>query len=232
MVDAGNGPDEAALAVVARHALHDEELVAALATGSLDDAAEVARARTYLERCTACRALHDDIAAIGVAIRDDATGTQAAPRDYRLTVEDAQRLGGKVAAGGFLTGLRRSMASFGRPVGASMAALGVVGLLVGSVSLGAGSAAGSLAAGTGATAATSAPAEVQSGAGTPADPKASDRNVALVPESTTATSQVGGDSAFDSTSVGVNPAIWLLGASVLLLVAGVSLLVVTIRRHP
>lgn len=232
MVDAGNGPDEAALAVVARHALHDEELVAALATGSLDDEAELARARSFVERCTACGALHDDIVAIGAAIKADATGTQAAPRDFRLTVEDAQRLGGTVSAGGFLTRLRRSMASFGRPIGASMAALGVVGLLVGSVSLGVGTAAGPLAADTGATAASNAPAEIQTGAGNPAGPKASERNVAIVPASTGPTSQAGGDAPFDVAGPGVNPVIWLLGASVLLLVAGIGLLVLAIRRHP
>lgn len=232
MVDAGNGPDEAALAVVARHSLHDEELVAALATGSLDDEAELVRARSFVERCTACRALHDDIAAIGAAIRADATGTQIAPRDFRLTVEDAQRLGGRVSAGGFLTRLRRSMASVGRPVGASMAALGVVGLLVGSVSLSAGTSADSLAAGTRPAAASNAPVENQPGPGSASDPKASDRNFALVPESTGATSQAGGDSPFDVTSPQVNPAIWLLGASVLLLVAGLGLLVLAIRRHP
>ncbi len=232
MVDAGNEANEAALAVVARHALHDEELVAALATGSLDDEAEHARARSFVERCTACRALHDDIAAIGGAIRADATGTQAAPRDFRLTLEDAQRLGGKVSAGGFLTRLRQSMASFGRPVGASMAALGVVGLLVGSVSLGAGSVARPLAVGSGAATASTSPAEIQTGPKDPADPAASDRNVALVPESTGATSQAGGDSAFDVARPEVNPAIWLLVASVLLLVGGLGLLVVAIRRHP
>ncbi len=232
MVDAGNDPDDAALAVVARHALHDEELVAALATGSLDDEAELARARSFVERCTACRALHDDIAAIGAAIKADATGMQAAPRDFRLTVEDAQRLGGRVSAGGFLTRLRQSMASFARPIGASMAALGVVGLLVGSVSLGVGTAPGRLAGDTGAAAASTAPAEIYTGAGNPAGPKASDRNVAIVPELTSPTSQADGDAPFDVASAGVNPAIWLLGTSVLLLVAGIGLLVLAIRRHP
>jgi hypothetical protein len=228
VVDDENGPDEAALAVVARHALHDEELVAALATGSLDDEAELARARSFIERCTACRALHDDIAAIGAALKSDARGTQAAPRDFRLTVEDARRLGGTVTVGGFATRFRRAVASFGRPVGASMAALGVVGLLVGSVSLGAGTAAGPSAAGSGAAAATSAPAEIQTGFNSTDNPKTTDRTAAIVPGS----SGFGYESPTDTATAGVNPVVWLLGISIVLLVGGIGLLVAAIRRNP
>jgi hypothetical protein len=220
VADAGNGPDEAALAVVARHALHDEELVAALATGNLEDDVEIARARSFLDRCTACRELHDDIAAIGAAIRSDAQGSFAAPRDFRLTVDDARRLGGPVSAGGFLAAFRRSMVSFARPVGASMAALGVVGLLVGSVSIGGGAASAPSTTGAGPAAATEAPAEAQYGPQQSGDAKASDRSAAVVPGSSTYATQ------------GVNPVVWLLGGSVVLLVAGLGLLVVAIRRNP
>jgi hypothetical protein len=231
VVDDGNGADEAALAVVARHALHDEELVAALASGGLEDAADMGRARSFVDRCTACRALHDDIAAIGAALKVDARGISPAPRDFRLSVDDARRLGGAVRAGGVLATLRRSIASFGRPVGASMAALGIVGLLVGSVSLGAGGAAGPTAPGVGSTTASSAPAGVQAGSGTDA-PKATYRSAAFGPESSAATDQAGNESPSEAVNPGPNPIIVLLAASVLLLVGGIGLLVVAIRRNP
>jgi hypothetical protein len=228
-----NGPDEAALAVVARHALHDEELVAALATGSLEDEAEIGRARSFVDRCTTCRALHDDIAAIGAALRTDARGAVAAPRDFRLSAEDARRLGGTVRAGGVLATLRRSMASFGRPVGASMAALGIVGLLVGSVSLGAGAggAAGPLAAGAGSTGPSNAPAEIQVGSGTDS-PKSTYRSAAAGPQASGATDQAGTEAPRDAANAGANPVVLLLGGSALLVVAGIGLLVVAIRRNP
>ena len=74
-----------------------------LAAGGLDDDAELARARSFVERCTACRALHDDVAAIGSALKLEAAAARcAAPRDFRLTVEDARRLGGTVRVGGFV----------------------------------------------------------------------------------------------------------------------------------
>lgn len=221
--------DGAALAVVARHALHDEELVAALATGSLDEETQIARARSFVERCSACRALHDDIEAIGASLKLEATGTIAAPKDYRLTVEDARRLGGPLPVGSIVVSLRRAIASFGRPVGASMAALGIVGLLVGSVSLGAGSVRGPVAAGSGADTATSAP-EIDSQPQA-IGPKSSDRN-ALPASSAEFAASTRNEPATDAASASANPAVWLLGGSGLLLVAGIGLLVVAIRRNP
>jgi hypothetical protein len=139
--DQGAGAaDEAALAIVARHALHDEELVAALAAGALDgedEADDRTRARSLVERCQACRAVHDDVAAIVGATRDSATFTATAPRDFRLTVEDAHRLGGTVITRGPLAVFGRWLAGVARPIGASVAALGLVGVLVGSAVLGA-----------------------------------------------------------------------------------------------
>ncbi|HJP89358.1 MAG TPA: hypothetical protein VJ850_10020 [Candidatus Limnocylindrales bacterium] len=140
-LDGGEGAaDEAALAIVARHALHEEELVAALAAGALDnddDADDRARARGLVDRCPACRAVHDDVAAIVGATRNAAQFTAKAPRDYRLTVDDAHRLGGTVITRGPVAALGRMVASFARPLGASVAALGLVGVLVGSAVLGA-----------------------------------------------------------------------------------------------
>jgi hypothetical protein len=215
---------DAALAVVARHALHDEEIVVAFATGSLDaadDAAEIGRARSLIERCTACRDLHRDIAAIGDVLRLDAQGTIAAPRDFRLTVEDARRLGGPVSASGFLAAFRRAMVSFARPVGASMATLGVVGLLVGSIGLGGGAAS--------APSATGAPAEITTGAHQPSDPKSTDRNAAEGPGSSVY-GAVDGETPSDSAAGEPSSAAWLLAGSVALLVAGLVLLALTFRQ--
>jgi len=137
VADAGHERDEAteaALAVAARHALHDEELIAGLAADGLDDDADIARAQALVERCAVCRDLHADMQLISGAIRAESRGTIAAPRDFRLSAEDARRLGGTISPRGFVRNLRRAMVNFGRPVGASMAALGLVGVLVGSFS--------------------------------------------------------------------------------------------------
>lgn len=235
MVDDGIGPDDvatpdAALAVAARHALHDEEIVAALATGSLEDAAEVARAQALVDRCTACRDLHRDIAAIGDALRMDAKGTTAAPRDFRLSAEDARRLGGPVSVGGFLAAFRRSMVSFARPVGASMAALGLVGLLIGSVALGGGAASAPITAGTGPADESAAPAEIQTGAEQTGGPKSSDRSDASGPESSAYATEIDNPAPRDDAAVDPNPVVWLLGGSAALLVAGIGLLAVAFRR--
>lgn len=125
-----------ALSAAGRHALHDEELIAAYAVDG-DAADDPARARALIERCTTCRDLHADLVAIGGTIRAQATARAgSAPRDYRLTASDAVRLrGGSTLqrwAALFLDGL----ATFGRPVGASLATLGIVGVMVGALTLG------------------------------------------------------------------------------------------------
>jgi hypothetical protein len=148
--DGDDAQDQAALAIVARHALHDEELIAAYAAGGLDDDAEAdadrERARSLVDRCPACRDLHRDLEAIGSALRVAATTAVAvAPRDFRLTADDARRLGGPVAVRAVVTSVRRSIWSFARPLGATFASLGVVGLLFGTLSLGGLSTPGSMA---------------------------------------------------------------------------------------
>ena len=220
---------DAALAIAARHALHDEELVVALATGSLDVDLEIEKAQSLVDRCTACRDLHKDIAAIGTALRMDAKGTVAAPRDFRLTLDDARRLGGPVSVGGFMATLRRSMRSFAPQLGASMAALGVVGLLVGSVALGGGAASAPISAGSSAVGASQAPEQIQIGAeGT--GPKASDRSAAYVPAPSTVAGETDTPTPRNSAALDSNPVVWLLGGSVVLLIAGLVLLVVAFRR--
>ena len=225
--------DAAALAVAARHALHDEALVVALAAATLDpteEAADIERARGLVDRCAACQSLHDDIASIGAAIRTDARGTITAPRDYRLTADDARRLGGFVRVDGFITRLRRSMASFARPLGASMATLGVVGLLVGSVSLAGGVGVGSLEYDNHLTQRTAAPVS-GSAAGATDTPKATDGRTAFGPASPLVTdpeSETGRDEALFSAP---GPNQLLVGGSAVLLVAGVLVFLMGFRRR-
>jgi hypothetical protein len=235
---AAGGPDEAALAIVARHALHDEELVAAYAAGALDgeeDADDHARARGFVERCPTCRAVHDDVAAIVGAARTEAQFTITAPRDYRLTVEDAVRLGGTVASRGVFARFARALVGAARPVGASMAALGLVGVLVGSAVLGAAGVAKAPAsdsnATTGGAAAmpSSAPAAGPStfeAAMTQTDaPKASERTAVVGPTTPT----------FTNDALTPDTGGWLLGISIVVVVLGALLFfagVRSTRRRP
>jgi hypothetical protein len=80
--------------------------------------------------CPECASLHGDLRAIIAAIA--LATTPARPRDYRLTEDDARRLRS--------TGLRGWLRAFGtpfdtvsRPIATSLTALGLVGLLLGTV---------------------------------------------------------------------------------------------------
>lgn len=234
--DAGRteGADEAALAVAARHALHDEELVAAFATGSVDDAGERARAEQLVDRCVACRDLHRDVEAIGGALRDAVQFTATAPRDFRLTEADALRLGGTVRARGFVARLRRTFAGIARPLGASMAAIGIVGVLVGSATLG-GFAAAPLSIDANGLKDTGAP-EVNSGVPAAPEPGATERTAYIEPGSTFGEGGIGagggpreGDGAGDATAASASA--WLLGGSIGLLAVGLALLLATFWRR-
>ncbi len=227
MVEPGNGADEAALAVAARHALHDEELVAAFATGSLDDDAEIARARQFVDRCVACRDLHHDLEQIGGAIRASAQFTATAPRDFRLSVEDAMRLGGTVRAGGFLARLRNAVGGVARPLGASMAALGIVGILVGSATTGS-LGAMPLSVDTAVTGQTPT-TEVNSGAARTSGPDVTQRTAVVEPGATREEGD-GGAPRASGDDAALNPSSWLLGGSIVLLAGGVILLGLTLRR--
>lgn len=227
-----DGTDEAALAVAARHALHDEALVVAFATATLDpddETDEIERARGLVERCVTCKALHVDLTAIGDAIRADARGTVRAPRDFRLTVDDARRLGGFVRVDGFLTRLRRSMSSFARPIGASMATLGLVGILIGSTSL-SGGAAMTATEDNHLAQETAAPV-FGAASGSTDRPKATDGRTAYGPTSPapnpTSALTEREDAVTEQDTSGL-----VLGGSVILLVAGTLLLIVGFRRRP
>ncbi len=225
MADDGNGHDEAALAAVARHALHDEELIAAFATGDIEPGSDTERAKGLVDRCAVCRDLHRDLDDLGAALRAAAASTATASRDFRLSVQDAQRLGGRPSARGFLAGLRESIALFGRPAGVTLATLGLVGLLVGSIELGNASAptpmavdgaatggppAGGLRTGEG------APGAAKASAGAAFGPASSPIDVGTVPAT---------QGERDQTASGLGLTAWLFFVSVALLAAGLLLLV-------
>src|SRR6185295_7720919 len=87
VADQDRGSDDPRLSAAARHALHDEELVAAFAAGDIDDPADADRARSFVDRCGMCRELHDDLRQIRRAVQASGTAAQraasvAAPRDF------------------------------------------------------------------------------------------------------------------------------------------------------
>lgn len=118
---------------------HDEYLIARLAAGELDGR-EAESARALVAQCIACAELLSDLVAISTA-----TAALPAPRrtrDFRVTAGEAARLR--------RTGWRRLVALFGqprftftRPLAIGLAALGIAGLILGSLpsGFGAGSAA-------------------------------------------------------------------------------------------
>jgi hypothetical protein len=110
------------------HALHDTELIAALAAREPDlQAAETAAAQALVEACADCRDLFADLRAVQVAVA--ASMTPARPRDFALSAADAQRLRG--------SGWRRVVRFFGssrdafsRPLAIGFTTIGVVALLI------------------------------------------------------------------------------------------------------
>ena len=225
-----------ALSAAGRHALHDEELVAAYAVDG-DAADDPARARALIERCTMCRDLHADLVAIGSTIRAAATAeavaaVRPAPHDFRLTASDAVRLRGGNALQRWAARFIDGLATFGRPVGASLAALGVVGILVGTLAVGqlglapvAGPTAGGAGAGPAAPGATSGFTENQA-----AQSPTTDRTLA----------GAGSSSRDDlgSKATGIDSAVtgggtpWLVFAgSIAMLVLGIGLVVAGTRRR-
>ena len=231
MAEQDRGSDDPQLAAIARHALHDEELIAALAAGDVEDAADAERARSLVERCAFCRDLDRDVTAIRAAIRASGTAAQRAetlpaPRDFRLTVEDAARLrpGSPIARVAARLDWRAriglGVAAFGRPVGAAMATLGVVGLLIGSLTLG-----GSpLASMTGAAAPTTAPAIENAGS----PPESTDGRVSYGPLASGKEGAEAGSPAGRDGSGGSGPLV-LLGGSIALLALGIGLIVASRR---
>lgn len=118
----------------AAHSRHDELLIARLYGGDVGER-ERARAQAQMADCEECAALFADLRAIAGATA--AMPVPPRPRDFRLSQEDAARLSRKrrVWPAVFGAGLRRSL-------GGSLAALGLVGVvLMGTLSLFGGSSA-------------------------------------------------------------------------------------------
>ena len=115
------------------HDRHDLLLVAALAAGDLAGA-DRDHARDLTRSCAACAELHDDLVAIARATASVPPPVAARPRDFQLTAADAARLrpGGWRRLAASLSGLRSAAT---RPLGAGLATIGIVGLLLGNVTL-------------------------------------------------------------------------------------------------
>jgi hypothetical protein len=149
-----------------------------------------------------------------------------APRDFRLTAEDAARLrpGSPIARLGTRLGwrgrLRHGVATFGRPLGAGLATLGVAGLLIGSLTL-SGSPFALMVGG--AASASSAPAGVDQTVGAP---EQSERSRTSAPGPTT---KDGGYPVPSTTAGGPGAAALLIGGSFAALVAGIAI-VIAARR--
>jgi hypothetical protein len=115
---------------------------------------ERTRGQALLDSCVDCRALHDDLVAIAAATRS--LPAARAPRDFRITAEQAARL----RRTSWLTRLLGPFASAGsvaRPLAAAFTTLGLVGVFVASALPGMLGGAASMAA-----------PESQTGAGAPA----------------------------------------------------------------
>jgi hypothetical protein len=224
--------DDPALATAARHALHDEELVAAFAAG--DEEADAARARSLIDRCVTCADLARDIEAITGAVRslDDAATASAyvkAPRDFRIIPEGAapaRPTGIRARLAAALGGL----ATFARPVGATLATFGLVGLLVGTVSLG--PLGGSPAMAPGPGFGTSAPGAGDHGSGPGGAPEATeDTRSEYQPLSSSGDPQLGPTSP-EVGRPAPAPVSLLFAGSVAALVLGAALLWVGSSRRP
>jgi len=108
------------------HRNHDLLLIAALAAGD-GEGADLEQARDLVAACDECAALHHDLRAISAAL--PATPAPTRSRDFRLTPEQA----GSLRPAGWrrlLAPLAGPRFAFAAPLGGSLAALGIAGILV------------------------------------------------------------------------------------------------------
>ena len=220
------------LGVKARHALHDEELIAAFAGGDLERGPELDRAAALVERCAACRDIHADLAVLRTALQSSGTaeevgGRMPAPRDFRLSLETAQRIRPLSPIVRRSSRIAMTFFSFARPAGATLATLGLVGLLFGSIGM-----AGSIGftAGPGSNG-VDALATFGSGtgeiAGSPTSPGGG-----ATPYVDSTTRQGEEDAGpLGMTSEGPSLPAIVTGASLVLLVGGLGMLVLAARRR-
>ncbi|MFN8630315.1 MAG: hypothetical protein U0838_08330 [Chloroflexota bacterium] len=110
-----------------RHAANDPLLVAAHAAGDASGA-DLARAAALVASCAECAALHRDLRALPRALAS--APAPARPRDFRLTGADAAALARPSGWRRLLAPLSGARSASG-PLAASLAALGVAGLLLG-----------------------------------------------------------------------------------------------------
>lgn len=232
----------------ANHAQHDLELVATWAAGEATGA-DLDRAERLLDACDLCVGIARDLRSITLALQsvpavNAMTTLPAAPRDFRLTPEQAARLRPGAPLARWTDRLAAAVAAFGRPVGASLATLGLVGLLVGAASLGSfGSLGGRptsapMAADANATAAPAARAasggSAENGAAgaQPAMTKGSDGATEFGPAATQAAPlETGGPARQgDTAAPGASPVTWLFAGSLAALVGGLALVVIATRR--
>lgn len=116
------------------HATHDRLAVAALAAGDLS-APDLTRSSDLVAACPDCGDLLAEIRSIGTATRHLPPRTWVAPRDFRISADQARSL----ARG---AGWRRILRPFGRqgnaavrPLAAMFSTLGVAGLLLAALPL-------------------------------------------------------------------------------------------------
>lgn len=204
------------------HADHDVTLIASHAAGDLVDS-ERARAQALLETCASCADVERDLVAIARATRA-LPKRAAAPRDFRLTPEQAAHL----RRGNWL---RAVLAPFGaarsatRPLAAAFTSLGLVGLLVVTILPGLGGSAASMGAprdqaitGAGASAAPAGPASGPGAAPGPNETAAAPDNAYGGKEGVSASSvpeaEIADDAGRDAAPAPVN--LPLVGSLVLL----------------
>ena len=109
------------------HAAHDPLLVAAHAAGDASGD-ELGRAAALVATCPDCARLHRDLRALPLALASAPAPSR--PRDYRLTAEQAASLRRPSGWRRLLAPLSGARSAAG-PVAASLAALGLAGLLLG-----------------------------------------------------------------------------------------------------
>ena len=200
---------------------------------------DLARAEELLDTCRTCLTLYQDIHSITLALQALPDAAKAAehvraPRDFRLTLEMAARLQPGSPVTRWARGLGMGLASFGRPVGATLATFGLVGLLVGSASLGATAASRGSSFDTAASSGSSAsPAEAPVAGGPATVPKATDATAISAVEATGELGEVqnGPTREVDLGQPAPNPAALLLTGSATLLVLGVALLLLATRQR-
>ncbi len=115
------------------HDHHDPMLVAAHAAGDLAGA-ERGQAIALTRTCTSCSALYHDLIAIARATAVVPPPYASSGRDFRLTPAQAARL--RPAGWRRLLSFGRPRLAIARPIGAGLATIGIVGLLIGSLPLG------------------------------------------------------------------------------------------------